>query len=327
MSDYSKYFTNPNFIGAYNASKEGSKDAFQKGIVYIEDDSDQNFWEKFINIYYPNQYNIQASIVGRPGIRGKRALEQFFDSANRKVVIAVDSDYDYICPNYKLGYYFNENKFIIHTFGFSRESALLEKTHIQSFLTSIKHTISHKVDFLSFINSFSKLAFKGLVLFTIELTEGNPHQLKECDFDSCFHILNLTIINESLEINYDLISIISERINVFFKQSNHPEGNIKSKEKDLNALGVQEDNAYRFISGHLFYDIITTLHTQLINQLRKLEIEKIRREFSGEATGNRIKQLNKIFNDDFSIVTHCRNYPVNDSDEIHSKIKERVSNF
>ncbi|WP_068913033.1 DUF4435 domain-containing protein [Acinetobacter sp. WCHAc010034] len=329
MSDFQSFLTNGKFIGAYNASKEGSKDSAQKGLVYIEDDSDQVFWEKFINFHFPNQYNVQASIKDRPSERGKRALERLYEGANKKVLIAVDSDYDIICPriNPEYSQFLINNRFIIHTYGFSRESALLDKKNLNLFFNSIKHTIQHNVDIESFLNKFSPIAFKGLVFFSNELNSGNTQGFIESDFHNCFNILGKKIVKDDLTLDENLLEIIENNLCSYFNQLQYNDEKITQAECYLQTLNINPDNAYRYISGHTVYDLIFKIHEQLIDILYRKEVDKIKENFSGKAIGERISQLNSLFTKQFPLEAFCHSYPINQDDEIHKEIKNKVASI
>lgn len=327
MSDFQNYLTNSKFIGAYNANKEGNIDAAQKGFVFIEDDSDQAFWEKFINFHFPNQYNVQASIKDRPSQRGKRTLEKLYDGANEKVLIAVDCDYDLICPmsNPVYSNFLTNNKFIIHTFGFSRESALLDKDNLHYFFQSIKYTIQHNVDIKCFLNNFSSITFRGLVFFSNELNTGNSLEFIESDFHNCFNILGEKIVKDDLSLDENILDIIEHNLCSYFHQLQYTDEQIAQAENYLQTLNINCDNAYRYISGHIVYDLIFKIHKQLTDLLFKKETDKIKETFSGDAVRERIRQLRATFPKQFPLEAFCHNYPINHNDEIHQKIKDKIA--
>ncbi|WP_336034692.1 DUF4435 domain-containing protein [Acinetobacter bereziniae] len=325
MKDFTQFLTDGNFISAYNASKAGNKEAAEKGLVYIEDDTDQFFWETFINTFFPDQYNVQASIIDRPGERGKRALEKLYQGANKKVLIAVDSDYDFICPNYKFGYHFYSNEFILHTFGFSRESALLEMKHLDSFFRNCKFTIQNNVDLISFISKFSNIAYNGLIQFTNEIIKEQKSNITESDFSNCFNILDKNIVTDDLFLDESLLSIIENNINSLFSSINLTVAEFNIAEQRLTILGINANNAYRFICGHTVYNLIVKIHDQLKEILFDLELEKIKKDFVGKAIEERRSQLMSHFNSHFAIETICRSYPISHADEIHLKILDRIS--
>nr|WP_277603063.1 DUF4435 domain-containing protein [Acinetobacter modestus] len=297
-------------------------------MVYIEDDSDQVFWETFIDNHFPNKYNITASIRNHQGERGKRALEKlFYKDANEKAIIAVDTDYDLLCPcaNPQYSSYLINNKFILHTFGFSRESALLNKKHLNSFFKTIKYTIQHNIDIDSFISKLSALTFKGLTFFTHELNTGNKFGLIARDFHNCFHILGEKIVKDDLSLDENLLSIIENNLCSYFHQLQYTDEQIALAENYLQTLDINCDNAYRYISGHTVYNLIYKIHEQLTALLYQYEVDNIKNTFSGAAVSERIRQLRSTFPKQFPLEAFCHNYPINHNDEIHQKIKDKIA--
>lgn len=323
MSEFKDYFTNQNFISSYLANKSGNKADSQKGILYVEDDSDLSYWEKFINSVYPNKYEIQA-FVKNPQTRGKRELEKYFDSANIKSIFAVDSDYDCLCPNYRFGSKIISNKFIIHSYAHNKESTLIKADNLQIFFNSIKHTIPHNINIEFFLKSFSEICYEGLILFITEINKNDQKNISEEAFHNCFNILNQNIVFENLELNYSVLNLINNNIQTLFSSIKATKEERLSSQKLFTSLRIHQSNAYRFISGHILYDLLSKIHQQLINQLQVLEIERVKENFNGQACGDRISQVKEIFKTSFSLNTFCRNYPINDNDEIHQHILNRI---
>lgn len=326
MSEFQKYLTNGNYLKAKIAHEEGNKNSLHKGYVYIEDDSDQTFWETFIELYFPNKYKIQASIIDRPMERGKRALEKFYNDVNENFLVAVDSDYDLICPENNLDHAtsLTNNKFIIHTFGYSRESALLEKNNLNTLFKKTKYTVNHNVNIKSFLDKFSKVAYYGLVFFSTALENENPNNIIIDEFHNCFNILKFQIVKSDLTLDENLINDIQKNISNLFQGYYYPSNQLKKSENNLINLGINQGNSYRFICGHTLYNLIIKIHKELKDKLFDLELDIIKKNFTGSTVNQRRNQLKKEF-EKFSIETLCNSYPINENDEIHHKIKEKIA--
>ena len=65
----------------------------QQGVIYIEDITDKKFWEKIATQHFVQLYSEQ----GR-AITGKSKLLEICSKNN---LIAIDSDFDLICPNHR----------------------------------------------------------------------------------------------------------------------------------------------------------------------------------------------------------------------------------
>lgn len=323
-SKFQSYFTNPEYIGGLNAIREHDATASSMGIVYVEDSSDIAFWKTFISQYFVDQYKFQTA---SQGVAGKPALEALYQGANIKALIAVDSDYDYIKAKYESEHVFNSNPFILHTFGFSRESALIEKNSVQEFIDKCQFTISHQVDIKKFFEQLTKLAWSGLVRFITALMNDDYQSYEQADFHSCFNITDQTFITENLALDCEPLSIINDRLTQLFCHQDFLDSDLSTTEQMLANLGINENNAYRFICGHTIDNLITKIHEQLLSVLYDNEVSSISEQFTGRQIKERIKQINNDFKPRFRLETFYTMYPINNSDEIHKQILDRVASL
>lgn len=316
MSEFNEFFTNPDYIGGYNAILSGNKDDRNKGIVYVEDDADVWFWRKLIEQHFPNEYEYKtASKNGQ----GKIALRQFYDRLNKKVLIARDADYDWIFS----GQDDLENPYILHTFAYGKESVLIEKYTLGQFFKGISHTYCHQVVMQDVLDKFSELVFVGLCYLTDFYLKNNSISTINLDnFNKNYHLLDKNFILDDLNFNSSLFDDLKTKICNDFKLSNNQMIIAKNY---LSKYCIFPNNAYRFISGHLLDDFISNIHKQLCNQLKNKEMKEIRNNFEGKAISERQKQLRHIFQSNFSLETYYRQYLIDNNDEIHQKILEKIA--
>lgn len=317
MSDFISYTSNTEYIKAFTEFKTGK----QKKLIYVEDKSDIFFWEKLIEFIDLDNYEIM--VYDNNKIKGKRILETRFEDVSEYFMMAIDSDYDYLCPNHRKGK-FLENKYILHTFGYSKESVLIEKDRLDHYFKNVKHTINHKVEINNFLAKFSKICFKGLSLYINEII-NNRFEIKQCSFDSCFNILGEKLINEDdLSISLNVLDEIYLRIKQLFpNEINHDE-----YEKTLSYLGgfnIDENNAYRFISGHVLSDLISKIDELLKKYLLKKELELDKEHCKNPIEiPQRRTNLSKIFENQFSIDTFYRFNFYDPNDILIVKIQNKI---
>lgn len=296
MSDFINYTSNIEYIKALTEIKTGR----QKKLIYVEDKSDIFFWEKLIEFIDLDNYEIM--VYSNNKIKGKRILETRFDDVSEYFMVAIDSDYDYLCPNYRKGSYL-ENKYILHTFGYSKESVLIEKNKLNNFFKNIKHTIDHKVEINEFLDKFSHLCFKGLSLYINEII-NNRFEIQQDSFDSCFNILAENLIDcNNLTINIKALDKVELKINKLFSNDCDQEEYKKTLEYMEN-FNINKSNAYRFISGHVLADLIYKIDELLKKHLMKkeLDLDKEHCQNSKEIP-QRKENLLSIFKNQFSIDT------------------------
>lgn len=318
MSAFLEYPFNAKYIITYN-KMQGRDCTFN---LYVEDSSDIWFWEKFIKEVFPNTYNIMPWSK-----RGKCNLAPHYSKAKVEVLIAVDSDFDYLCPNIGYGNEFCSNPYLLHTFAYNRESVLIEKNSLQQFISDIKFTITHDIDINLFIKNFSELVFEGLIKF-IHLKNINKESLDHDEFHQCFHITDKKIITVNAEnkpiIDMTVLDSISHNFQNYFQNYTLSLSEESEARNHLLQLGVNQDNAYRFINGHKLEELVINIVSQLTATLSHLELNIIKQEFQGDQISERRSQVRKTLEEESQIKTYLRRYPICDEDEIHQKIFTKI---
>jgi hypothetical protein len=260
-------------------------------------------------------------------VTGKRFLETIYNKANEKVIIAVVSDYDYISSKAQASHVFNHNKYIVHTHSFSRESVQLEKHHLQSFFEGCRLTLPNTVNLLEFINKFSKISFSALARYTVLLNRVDYNNIHESEFNACFNILDKKLVDNNLNADLSTIDKIENSLDVFFSEKNISENDRVEAEDFLKRIGINEGNAYRFISGHVLFDIIKKIHKDSLLQLMNDEIVKVKRDVDRKSIKSMISHVTSIFKNSFSFDTYYNMRCVDPDDEIHKLILSAVYNI
>ncbi|MFT4930044.1 MAG: hypothetical protein ACI8WB_006180, partial [Phenylobacterium sp.] len=117
MKDFSDYLTNPKFAQSYVKGE----DCF--GIVYIESEQDKAFWQDIISQNASNKYSFKVGTNQNPHARSKSLFSDMYAGANEKVLIAIDSDFDYLAENRsEVAKNINANPYVLQTFAYSVES-------------------------------------------------------------------------------------------------------------------------------------------------------------------------------------------------------------
>ncbi len=317
MSEFKDYLTNHKYIGNYNAIISSNTNNTEKGVVYVEDGSDIWFWQTFIERLFPNQYEYKTASYEQ---QGKTTLKQFYKKLNKKVLIARDADYDWLLPNQDD----LNNPYILHTFAYSKESVLIEKDNLNEFFGIISHSHRHNMSINTVIKHLSRLVFFGLCwLVNAYLKNSSPAGINYDSFNKNYQILDKNFVLENLMFDFDALNIIQDNVNNHLTLSSNDD--LMTAKCYLSKYDINENNAYRFISGHLLDEFINKIHEQLCNQLKRKEADDIKQHLKGKAIGNRISQISKIFENSFSLQTYYRQYLIDDNDEIHQKILEKIS--
>ncbi len=328
MSEFQGYLTNSKFAHSYNGLESGDIENTTKGFVYVEDESDITFWEEFISKIHPNRYRFLPASRDGKNTPGKGVLKKMYNNANENIIIAVDSDYEYILSNILEDYLFVTNPYVIHTFGYSKESVQIEKDELQKFFNRSKLLVSHNIDIASFLYELSAVSYEGLIKYLYLHTSNQFDSNSHYNFNSCFKILDKNLVDsKNISINLKNIEIIETNLNAFFANFILPQEDLELIRNNLKKIGVNDKTAYRFISGHILLDLINAIYNCMLNELKSDEIVRIKESYEGKEIGNRISQLNKTFKENFSMGTYLNCYPVNMNDEIHNKILASIYAF
>lgn len=330
MSDFEHYFTDPSYAQAYGFNS--------KGLIYVENERDCAFWEEVLEATNPNQYDIKRSIAENNKARGKRSLEKLYSTLNPSVIVAIDADFDYLCPKNTDYSGYVSGDYILHTFSYSRESVMCNIDAINDTVKKIRLYVKSNFNIEEVIQKYSILCYKALpkFLFLFNLRNSNANE-------SSFHDdLTISPTRESplflgdFCFNFDIFKALEEKIESrSIRYDEIIERENLSTEFDsflshLSSLGFNEKNAYRYISGHLIYEnLILPIFKNLKSSLLKIEIENIRETYKGnsKAIKDNIAGVQSHFSEKCSYVTLLENCEKIKSDEIYIKILNKARNI
>lgn len=328
MSNFEDYFTNPAYAKAYGFNN--------KGLIYIENERDCAFWEEIIESVIPNKYEVKRSIIDGDPSRGKRGLEKLYSSANENALIAIDSDFDYPCPD-RSSYSKNINgKYILHTHSYSRESVICNAASINDTIKKIRLYESSNFDISEPLDAYSTICYKSLIPFLF-LMNGRHSIANESEFHSDL------VITESSEVkylnvdggfNYAILEEIkskAENRKKYYEKYISDSG-LQSHYNDfiesMNRIEISKSSAYRYISGHQLYDnFIIPLIKKIRSRLISLETDKVREDMLGNPLGIRdaVRGVNNHFDSNCSATTLLNNSEKTKEDSIYLKIIDKIN--
>lgn len=311
MSDLTDILRKSEFIKIYTGMESSGP---QKGIIRIEDASDRLFWKKIVNAVCPGQYDIKP--FSRPGSEGKRKLEHEYDHLHKDYLVAVDSDYDYLCPernNYSAK--LNKNKFILHTFCYSRESFVHTPEVIEDLTDSIHFHIKTYSQIQMALCRFSACVYEALLLFSW-LHNRDQNRFKESDFNMCFHLpAGLLLLDEDLNVNEaafeQLNSSVKNYTDTYNKYVEDTES-FNQHVKYLNHRGINTDSALFFINGHYLLDgIFKPVLELLIRKSRRNDNEWVELNYPDNEKRGRKNQIRNHYEQNCNasqLIYRCESY-------------------
>lgn len=260
MPELSETMRSAEFTRLYTAMESSGT---QKGIIYIEDATDRPFWEKVLNAVCPGRYDIKP--FGQPGSEGKRRLEQEYAHLNKDRLVAVDGDYDYICPQRnEYASCLVESKFVLHTFFYSRESYINTYEAVSHLTDCLYLHVKPDSMLLEALQQYSRTIYPALCLFTW-LHNKNQQRFPENHFNMAVMLPDgRSLLNSDLTVNEFTFSSLQQKVEIYISEYSQYIDNEQGYQEHIEALatrGINADHAYLFTDGHYLLDAI--LHPML----------------------------------------------------------------
>ena len=254
MSDFSRMIGSPAFIRAYNKFQSGQV----MGNIFVENPTDIPFWQHVVNAVDGSRYKVRP--ISKEQAAGKRTLQKRYAALNQEFLVAVDSDYDFLCPDrHAEAQQMNNNPFVLHTYCYSRES--FQCCHHS--LGAITEILFFHQQFPSQIHEaliqYSYAVYPALCVFSY-LHNKNWQQYSEGEFNLAVRFNSgVCLINDELQVNDDAIIQLQTQVEAYslsLYAAITDDADFDSFKTILTTRGITEDNAYMFINGHCLQDIV-----------------------------------------------------------------------
>lgn len=261
-STFKEIIGSKDFVDAYGFNN--------RGICFVEDETDIDFWERLIEKHLPSRFDVKpASSTKNPHARGKKALCERIPYLNSKHIIAIDSDYDYIVKTPNTSKF--DNKYILQTFFYSRESIIYRSDRLDDIIKPIKYNIPHDLKVSDLLCNLSKRCYDVLIYiaYLIEKNHIEYSVLKS----TVNKIINVSskrnLIDKEVCFNENFLDPIDDKLKVFISKYQDFISNedIESFKSDKLALGLSIDSAYQYIDGHLLENYVNSFFDATIKSL------------------------------------------------------------
>lgn len=325
MSELTDFMRSGAFIKSYTAMQSSGP---EKGIIYTEDASDRLFWENVVNKACPGRYDIKP--FGSPGSQGKRGLEKEYGHLHQDRLIAVDGDFDYICPRRnEYASHLADNPFVLHTFFYSRECHISTCESLTDIINRIYLHVRSPESISEAILSYSRVIYPALILFSFLHNSDQP-VYREDDFSAVIKIPDgACLVNADMTVNEVAIAGVRRNVEEFCSENAHhieEAGDEYTEHTDtLCRLGVTHDNAYLFTNGHkVLKSLVVPVLQKLSRERQEQDKSWVRDSFSDNSVRDRINQVINYYktncNVDF-LVSSCEAYK---NQEFWRRITEKL---
>jgi hypothetical protein len=258
-------------------------------VVYVEGKSDIPFWnnilykyEKSLNVKFDVEPISLCNKDGqRENVSGKSAIWKFINhtSVGPFLIVAVDSDYDYLLDDPHL-----ESKFVLHTFTYSIENHQCHAKNLTAVVCRARNDSTFSFDFEAILKSYSEIIYETLLWAILLKKKGHPlNEEGKGGLREKIRIENPTDVENQFRHDLQLLKteFPSEPQNLYEHSPDYISEKNTLKET-LSAKGLVEENAYLFAQGHSIKNavVLPLLHT-IVSKLKYVQNKEIRENFSG----------------------------------------------
>lgn len=295
MKDKQQYAVTFSFIKSHRQKRQG--------VIYIEDITDKEFWEKIATQHLVQLY----SDKGR-AITGKSKLLEICSKNN---LIAIDSDFDLICPNHRReSVIFSEKKaFILQTYTHGLENLIFSPECLYEILNrNFKlYLEDHNNNIQKIIQNLTKIWFEPYRKFLF-LMNSQHANFNHNDWINNIKFQNTECQEIVVNLNFSAYQERLEKLNQYLKQ------NIDDEKYHLFCIWLSEhyfdrQQVYAFIRCHDWAEsFVLPIVRMIISNRIKKEIAHVNKNFQGNELICRKNQVNNYFKDNCNIKTVLHSY-------------------
>lgn len=221
-------------------------------MVRVEDVEDIPFWQTVLSTTCPGRrfkFWPYSQKGANNRVTGKSYLMGYVSQTDSRLLIAVDSDFDYLRGNPKM----TASPYLLQTYTYSWEN---HHCYAQSLQRQSQQNGVAAFNFESFLRNLSQVIYKPLTILLIQkIQKKGGMTLSAIESRILRHQPN----SQSLLQNdgQQLISVICSDLDSYVLSKKMPrQQTIKNYEKALNALGMTPENAYLYMQGHCIYNLV-----------------------------------------------------------------------
>lgn len=294
---------NDQYAQTYAMMKSGKQKS--KGVIFIEDISDKAFWEKIAT-----QHIVQLYSENGKAITGKSKLLEIC-SVNQ--LIAIDSDFDFICPNHRAESALCSKKkdFILQTYAHGRENLIFSPECLHEILANKfqLYVDNHVNNILEIFQKLSAIWFEPYRKFLFLMNQKDTQAIEHKDWIERIKFQNKESQDIALKTDF---SAYQQRIqqlddDLYQKVSNQEE--YQPFCEQLKQKDYTPETVCYFIRCHDFEEQFVLPIMQMICSERiKTEMGLIASNYPANEVKNRKEQLKNHFQKTNNIETVLNHY-------------------
>ncbi|WP_446891597.1 hypothetical protein [Aeromonas veronii] len=328
MKEYS--FANTLFDDDYSQilnSLLGKKE--ENGWIHVENERDKCFWIDVLGEDIVNNYEFTMSSGTDSvddGVRGKARFYAYLNSASKTHVFAIDSDFSLLTPDtHNIHLSIIYNKYILHTYGYGKESIINCAENLNACLTKYKRTYNNSYCYNKFFTRYSNEIYKALLTYIFSMSY-NSNRITRQEFYTAIKI-NTAAFFSSTSTEWDKTIKRIRAFNDKYDLSSHDDypGFIKT----AASFGLSNKTAYQFIDCHHLENAIVT---PIDKQIRKNLINNALLEYkktvtNGESVKQKFTELTNHFDECLKLDTLRNNLCQYKENSIFKLIEKQKENL
>ena len=228
-------------------------------MVRVEDVDDIPFWQSVLSATCPGKrfkflpYSQKGS---NTHVTGKSYLLKYVSQADSRLLIAIDSDFDYLRGNPKM----SASPYLLQTYTYSWEN---HYCYAQSLQHQWQTAYDDPFDFGVFLSNLSQVVYLPLVILLIhKIQKKGGITLGLLESRILRHQPNSKALLD--DNGSQLLSEIREDVDSRIVKLNKLKQSTLSKyQQAFRRLGLTEENAYLYMQGHCVYDLVSRIGSSL----------------------------------------------------------------
>lgn len=271
-------------------------------LVYVESEEDISFWKKILNPFENEHISFQVNLPSTTLAKGKKAalqrnaeLLELIENGNigRRLIVCVDSDYDYLLPVYRPeARLVNESPYIFQTYSYAMENLKCYAESLHLICTAATYNDTELVDFGAFMKLYSTIVYELFIWNLYFYSKKDFETFSITEFCKLIHIENFSPEDLGKKSLQDLKQKVDAKSKEFMDAFSGESSELESMKNELKHRGLSEECTYLFLKGHVVFDnVVMNLLKPVCKKLSDKHRERIRNSNnSKEVINNNLNQ-------------------------------------
>ena len=303
-------------------------DGKQEVRVFVEGYEDVAFWRGIFDHFTNPHLRFEISVPTREDLpKGKKVLLSMADEACDKMLLCMDSDFDYLLSDEdELSSRIVESPYMFHTYTYATENYLCYAPSLHNVCVKAVKNDSHIFDFEQFMADYSRTIYPLFLWYAYSASRKTENVFTLLEFKSSVRIGYLDIEQNGANTIAWLARNVEQR-----KQSleeAHPEmaDALPAFAERLRKKGVEPELTYLFMHGHTLMDnVVLVVLSGVCEKLRQLSIAKIiNSSKEGVALKNEMSNYTNSLRSIRDVLLDNENYT---NSPLYLRLREDIQNY